>query len=159
MTKRIIYEKITSFLEAGGVTVERVTGVCIMTPVLNDDIGLTIEEIALKDVPVGQSFKIIEDDALPTDRTFRDAWEKNGASVGVDMQKARGIHMGRIRRARKLALDKTDIEVTKELEQGPVTKELKDKRQTLRDLPATFDLSIATNPEELKALWPQNLPR
>lgn len=35
----------------------------------------TIEELADKDVPAGKSYKIVEDSDIPTDRTFRDAWE------------------------------------------------------------------------------------
>lgn len=35
---------------------------------------MTIEEIALKDVPTGLAFAIVEDLEIPTDRTFRDAW-------------------------------------------------------------------------------------
>lgn len=37
--------------------------------------GLSIEQIARKDVPAGVAFLIIEGSDLPTDRTFRDAWE------------------------------------------------------------------------------------
>lgn len=36
--------------------------------------GLTIEQIALKDVPTGKSFKIIDASELPEDRTWRDFW-------------------------------------------------------------------------------------
>ena len=35
---------------------------------------MTIKEIALKDVPRGLAFAIVEDDFIPSDRTFRDAW-------------------------------------------------------------------------------------
>lgn len=35
----------------------------------------TIEELAAKDVPIGKPYKIIDVSDLPTDRTFRDAWE------------------------------------------------------------------------------------
>ena len=35
---------------------------------------MTIEEIALKDVPTGKEYHIVEDSEIPTDRTFRDAW-------------------------------------------------------------------------------------
>lgn len=35
----------------------------------------TIEEIALKDVPAGKPFKIVTTDDIPSDRTFRNAWE------------------------------------------------------------------------------------
>lgn len=37
--------------------------------------GLTIEQIAAKDVPAGKPFKIVDVADIPTDRTFRDAWE------------------------------------------------------------------------------------
>jgi len=36
-----------------------------------------IEVIAKKDVPAGRPYKIVEDDAIPSDRTFRNAWEVN----------------------------------------------------------------------------------
>jgi len=35
----------------------------------------TIEELALKDVPAGKPFKIIDASEIPSDRTFRNAWE------------------------------------------------------------------------------------
>ena len=35
----------------------------------------TIEEIAEKDVPSGKPFKIVSRDIIPSDRTFRKAWE------------------------------------------------------------------------------------
>ena len=35
----------------------------------------TIEELAKKDVPKGLPYKIVEDDYIPTDRSFRNAWE------------------------------------------------------------------------------------
>ena len=35
----------------------------------------TIEEIAAKDVPAGVEYKIIDTADVPTDRTFRNAWE------------------------------------------------------------------------------------
>jgi hypothetical protein len=33
-----------------------------------------IRAIALKDVPEGKAFKIIDEAEIPVDRTFRDAW-------------------------------------------------------------------------------------
>ena len=47
-------------------------GVAIIIPA---DCGLTIEEIAAKDVPAGKPFKIVDVADIPTDRTFRNAWE------------------------------------------------------------------------------------
>jgi len=48
-------------------------GVAIIIPA--PDCGLTIEEIATKDVPAGKPYKIVDVADIPTDRTFRDAWE------------------------------------------------------------------------------------
>ena len=36
---------------------------------------LSLEETALKDVPTGVKYKIIDDTDLPSDRDFRNAWE------------------------------------------------------------------------------------
>lgn len=60
MKKRIIYKT-----ENGGVAV------IVPSP----DCGLTIEQIAAKDVPHGVPFKIVDKADIPSDRTFRDAWE------------------------------------------------------------------------------------
>jgi hypothetical protein len=48
-------------------------GVSIVIPA--PECGLTIEEIAAKDVPAGKPYKIIDVADIPTDRTFRNAWE------------------------------------------------------------------------------------
>jgi hypothetical protein len=48
-------------------------GVAIIVPAA--ECGLTIEEIAAKDVPAGKEFQIVDVADIPTDRTFRNAWE------------------------------------------------------------------------------------
>ena len=47
-------------------------GVAIIVPA---DCELTIEEIAAKNVPEGKPYKIVDVADIPTDRTFRNAWE------------------------------------------------------------------------------------
>lgn len=47
-------------------------GVAVIIPA---ECGLTIEEIAAKDVPAGKPFKIVDVADIPEDRTFRNAWE------------------------------------------------------------------------------------
>jgi hypothetical protein len=47
-------------------------GVAIIVPA---DCGLTIEEIAAKDVPAGKPYKIVDVEDIPFDSTFRNAWE------------------------------------------------------------------------------------
>jgi hypothetical protein len=48
-------------------------GVKILIPA--PESGLTIQQIAEKDVPAGKPFKIVDVSDIPTDRTFRNAWE------------------------------------------------------------------------------------
>ena len=46
-------------------------GVAIIVPA---DCGLTIEQIAAKDVPAGKPYEIVDVSDIPSDRTFRGAW-------------------------------------------------------------------------------------
>lgn len=46
-------------------------GVAVIIPA---DCGLTIEQIAAKDVPAGKPFEIVDVTDIPEDRTFRGAW-------------------------------------------------------------------------------------
>lgn len=48
-------------------------GICIIIPAY--DCGLSLGEIAIKDVPSGIPYIIINENDIPNDRTFRDAWE------------------------------------------------------------------------------------
>ena len=58
MNKRIIYQN-----DEGGLSI-----------IVPAECGLTIEEIAAKDVPTGKEYHIVEVSEIPTDRTFRNAW-------------------------------------------------------------------------------------
>ena len=58
MDKRIIYKN------ADGT-------IAIIIPA---DCGLTIEQIAQKDVPTGLKYKIVNLSEVPSDREFRNAW-------------------------------------------------------------------------------------
>jgi hypothetical protein len=48
-------------------------GVAVIIPA--PECGLTIEEIAAKDVPAGKPYQIVDVSEVPSDRTFRNAWE------------------------------------------------------------------------------------
>lgn len=58
-SKRILYQT-----EEGGVAV--------IIPVSTE---LTLEEIVERDVPSGRPYKIVDVSEVPSDRTFRNAWE------------------------------------------------------------------------------------
>ena len=63
--KRIIYQNDTG-------------GVAVLTPA---DCGLTIEQIAAKDVPTGKAYKIVDAADIPTDREWRDSWTVDEADL------------------------------------------------------------------------------
>lgn len=56
-------------------------GVSILHPTEEALSFMTIDEIAKKDVPTGLSYKIVDDSEIPTDRTFRDAWTIDEATL------------------------------------------------------------------------------
>ena len=41
----------------------------------------TMKELANLDVPTGLKYKIVEDSVIPTDRSFRSAWEVDEAEL------------------------------------------------------------------------------
>ena len=58
MEKRIVYQN-----DEGGISI-----------IVPADCGLTIEEIAAKDVPQDKKYYIVDISDIPEDRTFRNAW-------------------------------------------------------------------------------------
>lgn len=56
-------------------------GIVLLTPA--PECGLSLQEIAAKDVPAGKPWKIVDAADIPADRTFRNAWTADftGAEV------------------------------------------------------------------------------
>ena len=50
-------------------------GVAVIVPSAEYLETHTIEELADKDVPDGKAYQIIDESEVPSDRTFRNAWE------------------------------------------------------------------------------------
>ena len=50
-------------------------GVAVLVPSPEYLQDHTMEELAAKDVPEGAEFEIVDTSDIPTDRTFRNAWE------------------------------------------------------------------------------------
>ena len=109
-------------------------------------------DAAIKDVPDGLPHRIVDIDAIPSDRYFRAAWtdDNDTETVDVSMVKARDIQMGKIRELRNKKLEALDVETM-------MGKDVQAEKQKLRDLPETFDVSTAITPEDLKQLWPEEL--
>jgi len=108
---------------------------------------------AIKDVPDGVAYEIVEDSIIPTDRTFRDAWVQDTKTIKTDMAKAREIHKTKIREARTSKLAELDIEFQKALETSSSTTDIVSKKQALRDAPADSAIASATTESKLKAQW------
>jgi ribosomal protein S12 len=65
MDKRIIYKR-----NDGGISI-----------IVPANCGLTVEQIALKDVPTGLKYKIVNASDISTNRTFRNAWTIDEAEL------------------------------------------------------------------------------
>jgi len=102
---------------------------------------LSIEEVFEKDVP--QEYKstaqIVEDDVIPEDRTFRNAWKHEDGKIVEDLNKSKEMHKERLRAERKSLLEQQDILYMKALENGTDTKEIIKEKQRLRDITKLVD--------------------
>ena len=47
---------------------------------------------AIKAVPSGLSYEIVEDSAIPSDRSFRNAWKQNSKTIETEMKMDREIY-------------------------------------------------------------------
>ena len=130
--KRIIYQS-----ESGGVAVI---------------IPTESVELALKDVPKGVAYEIMEDDAIPADRFFRNAWVANGAAVDVDLNKAKDIGHDIRRTQREAEFAPFDEIITKQIP-GLDATEAEANRQAIREKYALIQDAIdaAADPDEIKA--------
>lgn len=145
MNKRIVYTRPDA-------------GVSVIIP--SGDIP--IEDVLAKDVPADAvNARVVDVSEIPSDRTFRDAWEDDGKRVSPNLVKAQKIHMDRIRVVRNEELKKLDIPQMTAISKGDTAEvaKIESKKQALRDLPVTFDLKKAKTADELKALWPAELPK
>ena len=132
---KIIYQN-----QEGGVSVIHPTG------------ELSIEEVAAKDVPAGVAYEIVEDDAIPSDRTFRNAWVMGDCCIEHDLDKCKalGHDMRRAKRAEEFAPH--DEVIMKQIP-GADAEAAEAARQEIRDKYAAVQDAIdaAATPEEIKA--------
>ena len=89
---------------------------------------------------------------VPTDRTFRGAWQFNGDAVEVDMAAARNIHKDNLRAERVPRLADLDVAYMKALEAGSGAADIATQKQTLRDITDDSRIASASTPDALKAL-------
>ena len=109
-------------------------------------------ELALKDVPEGVAYEIVEDDAIPSDRFFRNAWVANGAAVDIDLDKAKDIGHDKRRAARAEEFVPHDEVIAKQIP-GADAAAAETARQAIRDKYSSIQEAIedAKTPDEIKA--------
>jgi len=131
-TSRIIFQS-----ESGGVAVIVPTGSV---------------ELALKDVPEGTPYEIVDAADIPSDRFFRGAWVANGAAVDVDLDKAKDIGHDMRRAARTEAFAPFDEIIAKQIP-GADALAAEASRQAIRDKYAEVQVAIdaAADPDAIKA--------
>lgn len=135
MAKRIIYTN-----DEGGVS--------IFVPAPNTDCEDVLNKVVPAHLQAGA--EIVEDTEINSDRTFRNAWKKNGKKLEVDLPKAAQIAHERRRAKRAEEFAPLDVEATIPAK----AKEAESKRQAVRNKHDTIQLEIdaATTPEQLKAV-------
>lgn len=117
------------------------TGIAIVHPTGE----LSIDQVFQKDVPdqYKSTAHIVEDEVIPSDRTFRNAWqhdiEKGKHSISENLDKAKEIHKESLRSERKSLLETQDVLFMKALEAGINTKDITEEKQRLRDITKLVD--------------------
>ena len=110
---------------------------------------------AIKDVPEGVEYKIVE--SVDIDNDYFNAYEFD-AELGakVNIEKAKAIHLDKFRAARAPKLSALDIEYMKAVESNDEAK----KAAVAADKQALRDVTMTTLPDDLtgiKATWPEIL--
>ena len=113
---------------------------------------LPIEEVAAKDVPEGVAYEIVEDDAIPADRFFRNAWVANGAAVDVDLDQAKSIGHDMRRAQREAEFAPFDAIIMKQIP-GNSAVEAEASRQEIRFKYALIQdaINVAETTDEIKS--------
>ena len=109
-----------------------------------------------KAVPGYVSHREIDDDQLPQDRTFRNAWTDDLDTITVDvhMPKAHEIYRDKLRYLRKAKLAALDIKFMQALENSESVSEISKKKQELRDI---TKIELPSTVEELSNFLPDIL--
>ena len=110
---------------------------------------LAIEQVKAKDTP--EHSIIIEDTDLPTaDNDFFNAWELNGETVSVNIDKAKAITKDRLRAERAPLLAAQDVLFQRAQESGADTTVIVAEKNRLRNITNLVDPCSTT--AELRAL-------
>lgn len=77
--------------------------------------------------------------------------------ITINIDKARAIHLGKMRSARRPKLEELDLAYMRAQEAGASTAEIIAAKQALRDVTKDPAVAAAESAEDLKAAWPAAL--
>lgn len=109
-------------------------------------------ELALKDVPEGIPYEIVDADEIPSDRFFRGAWTMGDCCIEHDLEKCKEIGHQHRRQQRAEEFKPFDEVIAKQIP-GVDAVEAEAKRQEIREKYAAVQDAIeaAATPEDIKA--------
>jgi len=107
----------------------------------------------IKDVPAGVDYEIVDDSEIPSDRTFRNAWKRNGKAVETDIPKAKEIvhEKRRVKRSEEFAPLDVEATIPAKAAQAEAAREaVRQKYEKIQN-----DIDAAANEAELKQIMEQ----
>jgi len=112
---------------------------------------LPIDKVLEKDVPANRNARIVPAADLPNqDNDFFNAWEMNGATITVNLDKAKAITKDRLRAERTPLLAAQDVLYMRATEASQDTTAIVAEKERLRNITSLAD--SATTLGELRAL-------
>ena len=129
--KRIIYQN-----ETGGVAVI---------------IPTESVELALKDVPEGVAYEIVDEADIPSDRFFRNAWVMGNCCIEHDIDKCKALGHDMRRTQREAEFKPYDEIISKQIP-GADTTAAEEARQAIREKYALIQdaIDVAEDPDTIK---------
>jgi hypothetical protein len=109
-------------------------------------------ELALKDVPEGIPYEIVDEADIPSDRTFRNAWTLGDCCVEHDIDRCKEIGHDHRRAARAAEFAPHDEVIAKQIP-GNDAAAAEEARQAIREKYAAVQEAIeaASSPDQIKA--------
>lgn len=85
------------------------TGIAIIHPTKS-------VELAMKDIPEGAEYKIVDESEIPADRTFRGAWDYD--TLKEDVDKSKEIWKDKLRADREKLFSSNDVKLQNAIADG-----------------------------------------
>jgi hypothetical protein len=127
-----------------------IAGLTLEFPTPEDEVAKHPEAERAKVV----SIRLLGNNDVPPDRTFRDAWTHDGKTIVHDMVKAKSILREALRRQRECMFAALDVDYQRADERGDAAAKaaVAQRKQKLRDVTKNPLIDAAASVDDLKAL-------